>query len=477
MKILNARFMRSITKLLVAIFVATAIASLNTTPANAFAGTLENGNLAYAQSEFNKGAACNYLPGFETGYDAWHWILTTRGATFQQDPRNPAVAINLNIVYMRQDGSLFVIKSGAWVQTGKGAYTYTPVADRIRLVQAGTVALINGSDSGIRLSHTCPGSGSIVTPTSSPSSTASPAATASPTPTASSSPRPTTSPSPTPTATSTSTPRPTTSASPTPTASASASPTASPSPTTIASPSPSPSLSPSPSPTSRPTSTVIPTLAPRPSARASAVQIRPTASPNALPTPTPSPQGIESSPTPSPSSSPTVRPTPAPTPTPERTPSPQPSPTTTQAPPVVLPIPPVVEDPKKVEFVDPGKPLEIDPTTFPDPPASKIEVTKEPTLGDLVTNNDGTFTYTPPAQAPAAPAVDVVEFTYTNLSGEAVILRKEFVMTVKGDVPSIIQTGFGGLSNPLNVAFIMLLLLSLAVITKFVKPTMGKNNA
>jgi hypothetical protein len=95
----------------------------------------------------------------------------------------------------------------------------------------------------------------------------------------------------------------------------------------------------------------------------------------------------------------------------------------------------------------------------------------------LVTNNDGTFTYTPPAQAPAAPAVDVVEFTYTNLSGEAVILRKEFVMTVKGDVPSIIQTGFGGLSNPLNVAFIVLLLLSLAVITKFVKPTMGKNNA
>ncbi len=465
MKYLNAHSLRLITKSLIAAFLAILLISINTSPANAYAGTLENGNLAYAQSEFNKGAACNYLPGFETGYDAWHWILTTRGATFQQDPKNPAVAINLNIVYMRQDGSLFVIKSGAWVQTGKGAYTYTPVADRIRLVQAGTVALINGSDSGIRLSHTCPGSGSIVTPTSSPSPTASPTATASPTSTATSSPRPTTSASPTPSTASTSSPRPTTS--PTPTTSASASP------------SPSPSLSPSPSPTPRPTSTVIPTLAPRPSARASAIQVRPTSSPNSLPTPSPTPQGIESSPSPSPSSSstPTLRPTPTPTPTSETTPKPQPSPTTTQAPPIVLPTPPVVEDPKNVEYVDPGKPREIDPTTFPDPPASKIEVTKEPTLGDLVTNNDGTFTYTPPTQAPATPAVDVVEFKYTNLSGEAVILRKEFVMTVKGDVPSIIQTGFGGLSNPLNVAFSMLLLLSLIVIIKFVKTTVGKNNA
>lgn len=98
-------------------------------------------------------------------------------------------------------------------------------------------------------------------------------------------------------------------------------------------------------------------------------------------------------------------------------------------------------------------------------------------MGDLVTNNDGTFTYTPPAQAPAAPAVDVVEFTYTNLSGEAVIVRKEFVMTVKGDVPSIIQTGFGGLSNPFNAAIIVLLVLSLAVIVKFAKTSVGKNNA
>ena len=54
------------------------------------------------------------------------------------------------------DGTNYTITSGAWVQTGKGAYVYTPVQDRIRMVQAGSVALINGIDSGMRLSHTCP---------------------------------------------------------------------------------------------------------------------------------------------------------------------------------------------------------------------------------------------------------------------------------------------------------------------------------
>ena len=145
---------------LVALFLVVVVSTFNIAPAMAYAGTLENGNLAYAQgSGFDKGEACNYLPGFETGYDAWHFVLTTRGATFQQSPTNPAIAINLNFVFMRLDGSLFVIKSGAWVQTGKGAYTYTRVEDKIRMVMAGTVAQINGSDSGMRLSHTCPGSG------------------------------------------------------------------------------------------------------------------------------------------------------------------------------------------------------------------------------------------------------------------------------------------------------------------------------
>ena len=155
--------------------------------ANAFVGTLENGNLAYAQSAFNTGEACNYLPGFEKGYDAWHFVLTTRGATFQQDSLNPLASINLNFVFMKLDSSLFTIRTGAWVQTGKGAYVYTLVSDRIRMVQVGSLAKINGSDSGMRLSHTCPGSGTptnlgAATATASPTPTPSPTVRATPTP-------------------------------------------------------------------------------------------------------------------------------------------------------------------------------------------------------------------------------------------------------------------------------------------------------
>ena len=204
---------------LIASFALVLVSSLNTSPAMAFAGTLENGNLAYAKgSGFDKGEACNYLPGFTAEvYDAWHFVLTTRGATFQQSPTNPAVSINLNFVCMRQDNTLFVIKSGAWVQTGKGAYVYTPVQDKIRMVQAGSVALINGSDSGMRLSHTCPGSGSALSPTVSPTPIATPTATksATPTPTATNSSTPAATPTPAASATPSATPK--QSATPTPT--------------------------------------------------------------------------------------------------------------------------------------------------------------------------------------------------------------------------------------------------------------------
>ena len=81
-------------------------------PSYAYAGTLENGNLAYAASEFNKGSACDYLPGYETGYDAWHLVLTTRGATFQASPTNPKVSVNLNIVFMKTDGTKFESNRG-----------------------------------------------------------------------------------------------------------------------------------------------------------------------------------------------------------------------------------------------------------------------------------------------------------------------------------------------------------------------------
>ena len=190
------------------------------TPAHAYAGTLENGNLAYAASEFNKGAACDYLPGYESGYDAWHLVLTSRGATFQASPTNPKISVNLNIVFMKTDGTKFVIKSGALVQFGKGAYVYTLTKDKDRIVQVGSLATINSSDSGIRLSHTCPGVGEA---TSAPTITASPTPTPSPTPTTSPSPTRTPSPSPSPTATSSPTST---------TSSSSTSPTPVPTPTT-----------------------------------------------------------------------------------------------------------------------------------------------------------------------------------------------------------------------------------------------------
>ena len=451
--------LRVVTKLLLAAFITLFLFSLGTTNAQAYAGTLENGNLAYAQSTFNKGEACNYLPGFETGYDAWHFVLTSRGATFQQDPKNPAIAINLNIVYMRQDGSLFTIKSGAWVQTGKGAYTYTPVVDRIRIVQAGSLAQINGLDSGMRLSHTCPGTGSVVTPSASPTPTTSSTPTASPTSTA--------------TRSATPTPSPTTTSSPTPTATAS--PTATPSPTPTVSPSPTASASPSPTPTPSPSSTVIPTLQPRPNPTASAIQVHPTTSRSPLPTPTPTPQGIVSSPTPTPSptSTPNRSSTPTPTPTPSETAT---EPNTPELTP--LPTPPTVEDPKKVEFTEPNKPVDIDPKKFPEPPASPVIVSKEPTYGELKSNNNGTFTYTPPSTPPAIPVVDVVEFKYTNLSGGATIVRKEFVMIIKGDVPSIIQTGGNPTSDLVPYGFMAIMIVFIAgLIYRFQFKKVGRTGA
>ncbi len=458
-----SRSMRGLIKFLVAAFTLTAAISFNTSPANAFAGTLENGNLAYAQSEFNKGEACNYLPGFETGYDAWHWILTTRGATFQQDPKNPAVAINLNIVYMRQDGSLFVIKSGAWVQTGKGAYTYTPVADRIRLVQAGSLAQINGLDSGMRLSHTCPGTGTAVTPTATPTPTATTTATPTPTPTATKSATPT----PTPTATTSATPTPTTT--PTPSASTTPSPSASPSPTVTATPTPS--------------STVIPTKAPKPNPTASAIQVHPKGPRNPLPTPTPTPQGITSpTPTPTPTATKSATPSPTPTTTPSTTPTPTatPEPTSTPTPtppaliPPVLPTPPPVEEPKKLVFVEPKTPTVIPPQSLPEPPASTVVITKQPEYGTVTVTPAGQITYTSTLTNPKSTTVDEVEITYTSLSGAVVVVRKQFILAQRGDVPSIIQTGY---ANTVNPSFGFALILIAAAGTIVYRRKRGNNEA
>ena len=426
---------------------------LGTSAANAFVGTLENGNMAYAQSSFATGEACNYLPGFTSGYDAWHFVLTTRGATFTQDPTNPLIAIDLNFVFMRQDGTTFVIKSGAWVQTGKGAYTYTLKSDRIRMVQAGSVAQINGLDSGMRLSHTCPGTGTGTTTTTSPTPTPTPTASTStsasptPSPTATRSSTPTASPSPTATRSSTPT------ASPTPTATRSASPTPSASPTTSTSASPTPSASASPS--SSPTPGRIPTRRPQASPTPSAIQIHPTGSRSPLPTPTPTFQNINNSPTPTPS--PTSSPSRSSSPTPSNSPSASPEPTNPNTPPVV-PTPPPVEDPKNVVYVDPKEPTKLEPKDLPSEPKGPIEIVIPPKYGNLEISPTNEITYIPKENTTDTPRVDLVELKYTNLSGAVVIVRKEFIVTQKGDVPKIIQTGYGDSTTNWLVSLLLITL-------------------
>jgi hypothetical protein len=64
---------------------------------------------------------------------------------------------------------------------------------------------------------------------------------------------------------------------------------------------------------------------------------------------------------------------------------------------------------------------------------------------------------------PKSTTVDVVEITYTSLSGAVVVVRKEFVLAQRGDVPSIIQTGYPGLIDPNYVWFGLFVLVVLII--------------
>ena len=130
-----------------------------------------------------------------------------------------------------------------------------------------------------------------------------------------------------------------------------------------------------------------------------------------------------------------------------------------------MPTPPVVEDPKNVIFVDPIIPTIIDPQSFPEPPASPVIITKDPEYGTIFKNTDQTFTYVPPIITPTIPVVDTVEFKYTNLLAQTVVVRKEFVLTQEGDVPSIIQTGGSGpAQSPYPLLILIFALASASVI-------------
>lgn len=232
---------------------------------------------------------------------------------------------------------------------------------------------------------------------------------------------------------------------------------------------------------------MIPTLAPRPSARASAIQIPRTPRPNALPTPIPTPQAIESSPTPSPSptrsnsfspiptSSPSGSPAPTSSPEPTKTPAPTSSPVPTNSPspiptiltpPEPLPTPPAVEEPKKLVFVEPKTPTVIPPQTLPEPPASPIVITKQPEYGSVTVTPAGQITYTSELTNPKSTTVDVVELTYTSLSGAVVVVRKEFILAQRGDVPAIIQTGYEPTTNPVLPFVLLAVISSIAFIAR-----------
>ena len=201
-----------------------------------------------------------------------------------------------------------------------------------------------------------------------------------------------------------------------------------------------------------------------------------------LPTPKPSVQPIPVAPTPTPSAEASPSPSPSPDVTDEPTdepsgepsPSASPTPTTSSSPklaPPVLPTPPLDLDPKKITYVDPENPPTVDPKKFSEPPASPVIITEQPKFGELKENPNGTFTYIPDENSPKTPTVDVVTFEYTALSGATIVVRQQFILVEKGDVPSLIQTGYGSEGN--NFGFLFLLI-SIALVLHFGRKV-GKN--
>jgi hypothetical protein len=104
-------------------------------------------------------------------------------------------------------------------------------------------------------------------------------------------------------------------------------------------------------------------------------------------------------------------------------------------------------------------------------PNTPIEIVTPPIYGTVEVEANGNMTYTSNVTDPESTVVDVVEYKFTNLSGAAVVARKEFVLEQKGDVPRIIQTGASD-NSPLGsygtyLAF-LISILSLTLFSKFV---------
>ena len=144
-----------------------------------------------------------------------------------------------------------------------------------------------------------------------------------------------------------------------------------------------------------------------------------------------------------------------------------------------MPVPPQVEDPKNVIFVTPSEPKVITVAEIVDQPRAPntpIVVVIEPKYGEIQASPTGNFIYTSNIEDPTSIVVDVVGFRYTNLSGAAVVVRKEIVLAQQGDIPRIVQTGG---SNPVqdeNNNFALFVVLAVAI-AAFVVRRNRRNNA
>ena len=92
-----------------------------------------------------------------------------------------------------------------------------------------------------------------------------------------------------------------------------------------------------------------------------------------------------------------------------------------------------------------------------------VVVTEEPKFAELKENSNGTFTYIPNEKGPETPTLDQVTFEYTALSGATVVVRKQFILVEKGDVPSLIQTGYGPVSGNFGHLFLLIFPIALAM--------------
>lgn len=119
----------------------------------------------------------------------------------------------------------------------------------------------------------------------------------------------------------------------------------------------------------------------------------------------------------------------------------------------------------------------VDPKTFPNPPSSPVVVTEPPKYGDLKENPNGTYTYVPDPPTSNNPVLDEVAFQYTDLSGATIVVRKQFILIEEGDVPSIIQTGYGSTSTDNLFGWLTLLAFISTAVFLLGRFGKGKHNA